>query len=145
MAEATPVKRRAPREESAFPKQFQTTPGGTTQREGTRGTEDQQRNVKQRLEDTPGGTHKAMHETCDAFGCSRETRCRDCTLRSTMNDTNARNKKPRKATKNELRIEQVTGKAAAALPEDSKDRKRAIKNRSKLLQGHDAAKRQAPY
>ncbi len=74
-AEATPApvkvkaKRRAPREESAFPKQFQTTPGGTTQREGTRGTGDQQRNVKQRLEDTPGGTHKAMHETCDAFGC----------------------------------------------------------------------------
>jgi hypothetical protein len=120
MAEATPVtvkaKRRAPREESTFPKLLQTTPGGTKQREGTRGTGDQKRNVKQRLEDTPGGTHKAMHETCDAFGCSRETRCRACTLRSTMNDTNARNKKPK--TKNQKRIEEVTGKAAAALPED---------------------------
>ena len=77
--------------------------------------------------------------------CSRETRCRDFTLRSTINNTNVRNKRPRKATKNELRIEQVTGKAAAALPEDPKDHKRAIKNRSKLLQGHDAAKRQAEY
>ena len=145
MAEATPVKRRAPREESAFPKQFQTTPGGTTQREGTRGTGDQQRNVKQRLEDTPGGTHKAMHETCDAFGCSRKTRCRACTLRSTMNDANARNKKPRKDTKNQKRIEEVTGTVAAALPGDPKDRKLAIKQRSKLLQGHDAAKRRAEY
>ena len=145
MAEATPVKRRAPREESTFPKQFETTPGGTTQREGTRGTGDQQRNVKQRLEDTPGGTHKAMHETCDAFGCSRKTRCRACTLRSTMNDANARNKKPRKDTKNQKRIEEVTGKVAAALPGDPKDRKLAIKQRSKLLQGHSAAKRRAEY
>ena len=64
MAEATPVtvkaKRRAPREESTFPKQFETTPGGTTQREGTRGTGDQERNVKQRLEDTLGGTIKSL-------------------------------------------------------------------------------------
>ena len=40
----------------------------------------------------------------------------------------------------------MTGKAAAALPEDPKDRKLAIKQRSKqLLQGHDAAKRRAEY
>ena len=133
MAEATPVKRRAPREESTFPKQFETTPGGTTQREGTRGTGDQQRNVKQRLEDTPGGTHKAMHETCDAFGCSRKTRCSACTLRSTRNDINARNKKPRKDTKNQKRIEELTGKVAAALPGDPKDRKLAIKQAAALL------------
>ena len=39
----------------------------------------------------------------------------------------------------------MTGKAAAALPEDPKDRKLAIKQRSKLLQGHDAAKHRAEY
>ena len=69
--------------------------------------------------------------------------CSACTLRSTRNDNNARNKKPK--TKNQKRIEELTGKVAPALPGDPKDRKLAIKQRSKLLQGHDAAKRRAEY